>query len=108
VFKGGLFKQGSTHEISLWDGSLARLTVKQGGNVGIGTTAPNAILQVSGSMIVSVMGMTTPTLYVGTNGSYRYKRSICHARLRVPHTESWPRPRSPRGCPRKSRVAAPA
>jgi hypothetical protein len=33
TFKGGLFKQGSTHEISLWDGSLARLTVKQGGNV---------------------------------------------------------------------------
>jgi hypothetical protein len=50
--------------------NLPRVTLRENGNLGIGTRAPQATLQVSGSMIVSVTGQTTtPTLYVGTNGN---------------------------------------
>lgn len=39
------------------------------GNIGIGTTAPTASLQVSGSFTVSTSAQTTnPSFYVGTNG----------------------------------------
>lgn len=50
-------------------GQATRLTVRQGGNVGIGTTSPQAKLQVSGSFTVSNSAQTTtPSLYVGADG----------------------------------------
>lgn len=46
-----------------------KMRITQDGKVGIGTTAPQATLQVSGSFIVSTSTQTTtPSLYVGTNG----------------------------------------
>lgn len=45
------------------------ITLLSNGNVGIGTTSPQANLQVSGSFTVSTSAQTTtPSLYVGTNG----------------------------------------
>lgn len=47
-----------------------RNNVNTSTQVGIGTTAPQATLQVSGSFIVSTTGQTTtPTLYANTNGN---------------------------------------
>ena len=54
-----------------------------------GITVPRATLQVSGSMIVSVTGqITTPTMYVGTNGQVGVGTSIPGALLHVSTTAS--------------------
>ena len=51
------------------NGSKVFINVESGGNVGIGTNAPQATLQVSGSLIVSsTLTNTNPSLYVGTDG----------------------------------------
>lgn len=51
-------------------GQATRLTVRQGGNVGVGTTAPNATLQVSGSFTVSTSAQTTsPSFQIGIDGT---------------------------------------
>ncbi len=52
TFKGGLFKKGDDHFIQLWDGSSARLTLDQGGNIGIGIASP-------GNKLDIVTGATT-------------------------------------------------
>jgi len=74
------FYQYSNNAVALQlrngSGSL-RVNLQPGGNsyildnnIGIGTTAPQATLQVSGSFTVSTSAQTTtPSLYVGTNGN---------------------------------------
>jgi hypothetical protein len=66
--------RGSSSDYSIYNeqGAAAGqlFTIRQAtGNVGIATSTPQATLQVSGSMIVSVTGqITSPSLYVATNG----------------------------------------
>ncbi len=63
---------GQTADIFIAEDSngVDRLNIKSTGNVGVGTNSPQATLQVSGSMIVSVTGQTTtPSLYVNSSGN---------------------------------------
>lgn len=64
--------------------AMERVRITPGGNVGIGTTDPQATLQVSGSLIVSTSAQTTtPSLYVGTNGNVGVGTAIPQAKLDV-------------------------
>lgn len=59
------------------------------GRLGIGTTAPAATLQVSGSFIVSITGQnTTPTLWAGTNGRIGLGTAAPTQRLHIVGTTS--------------------
>jgi hypothetical protein len=68
--KWALYSPNSSDDLYLYD-TAARVVFKSGGNVGIGTTNPNAKLEVAGTISstgVSVTGIVTATYFEG-NGS---------------------------------------
>lgn len=67
----GSFSNPTTRPLFDWGNNTSTfMLMDKSGNVGIGTTSPQANLQVSGSFTVSTSAQTTtPSLYVGTNGN---------------------------------------
>lgn len=52
-YRWGIVTPGSTTDLRFFDGTADRLTLKNGGNIGIGTTDPGYKLQVAGTIYAS-------------------------------------------------------
>jgi len=75
AFKAGLFVRQDNDTLSLWAGAHPRLSVLDGGNVGISTTTPLAKLDVAGTISASdaiQVGTSSLSCSGGIPGAIRY------------------------------------
>ena len=66
-----IYRPANTTDLRFYDnvGSVDRVTILQGGNVGIGTISPSVLLHVSGTMYATKIGGTNSTAAIQVRGS---------------------------------------
>ncbi len=78
-FKGAFVKKGDDDAIQIWDGSAARITIEQGGKVGIGTDSSDYQLTIGDGSSTSVGRIKlhgNGPLIVFNNSAAGYERKI--------------------------------
>jgi len=74
VANATILYEGGDNPMVFWTNSQQRMRITSGGNVGIGTTTPNAKLDVNGNTLIT--GSLTVTSTITELSSLRYKENI--------------------------------
>lgn len=69
----------SSANLNLRTNSNTRMTITSAGNVGVGTTNPNARLQVAGAIVSNVYNASSSTTIDWSNGNVQYTSASCGA-----------------------------